>query len=48
MGKYYVTNTGTKGFDGKKYILYPTEDEYFEALREEEQDDDRRVSSDAY
>lgn len=44
-GKCYNVPSGTVGYDPEwgKTLLYPTEEEYFEVIREEEdgQDDDR-------
>lgn len=35
--KFYNISTGTKGYDPDRgaYIEYPTEDEYFEMVRED-------------
>lgn len=46
-GKYYIIQTCCRGFvTGEGYINFPTEDEYFEYLREEK-DDNRGVSNDS-
>lgn len=44
-GKFYNIGSGIRGFvPGEGYINFPTEDEYFEYLREVKENEDRRVS----